>query len=65
MEDYFAFIARYLPLPLATSWEHAAQLVYTLKAQPELYEKYRTQVLHAWEICKTHTKETVLKVFGF
>jgi hypothetical protein len=64
MEDYFTFIGRYLPLMLATSWEHAAQLVYTLKSQPELYEKYRLQLLEAWENCKLHTKTTVLKVMA-
>jgi hypothetical protein len=63
MEDYFTFIGRHLPLMLATSWEHAAQLVYTLKSQPELYEKYRLQLLEAWENCKLQTNATVKKVF--
>jgi GR25 family glycosyltransferase involved in LPS biosynthesis len=64
MEDYFAFIGRYLPLMLATSWEHAAQLIYTLRKEPEIYEKYRLQLLEAWENCKLHTKRSVLKVLG-
>jgi hypothetical protein len=64
MEDYFTFIGRYLPLMLATSWEHAAQLIYTLKSQPELYEKYRLQLLEAWENCKLHTKTTVKKILS-
>ena len=64
MEDYFTFIGRYLPLMLATSWEHAAQLVYTLRNQPELYEKYRLQLLEAWENCKLHTKNSIAKVFA-
>jgi alpha(1,3/1,4) fucosyltransferase len=63
MEDYFTFIGRYLPLMLATSWTHAAQLVYTLKSQPELYEKYRLQLLEAWENCKLQTKASIAKVF--
>lgn len=64
MEDYFTFIGRYLPLMLATSWEHAAQLVYTLRSQPEMYEKYRLQLLEAWENCKIHTKTSVTKVLA-
>lgn len=64
MEDYFTFIGRYLPLVIATSWEHAAQLIYTLRSQPEIYEKHRLQLLEAWENCKLHTKQTVLKVFS-
>ena len=64
MEDYFTFIGRYLPLMLATSWQHAAQLVYTLKSQPEIYEKYRLQLLEAWENCKLHTKTTVARVLA-
>jgi len=63
MEDYFTFIGRHLPLMLATSWEHAAQLVYTLKSQPELYEKYRLQLLEAWENCKLQTKASIANVF--
>jgi len=64
MEDYFTFIGRHLPLMLATSWEHAAQLIYTLKSQPELYEKYRLQLLEAWENCKLETKATVKKILS-
>ena len=64
MEDYFTFIGRYLPLMLATSWEHAAQLVYTLRSQPELYEKYRLQLLEAWENCKLRTKASIAKIFA-
>jgi hypothetical protein len=64
MEEYFTFIGRYLPFVIATSWEHAAQLIYTLRAQPEIYENHRLQLLEAWENCKLHTKQTVLKVFG-
>ena len=64
MEDYFTFIGRHLPLMLATSWEHAAQLMYTLRNQPEIYEKYRLQLLVAWENCKLQTKESIAKVFA-
>jgi hypothetical protein len=62
MDDYFTFIGRYLPLLLAKSWEHAAQLIHTLKSEPEIYEKYRLQLLEAWENCKLHTKKTVSKI---
>jgi len=63
MEDYLTFIGRHLPLMLATSWGHAAQLIHTLKSQPEIYEKYRLQLLEAWENCKLQTKDTIKKVF--
>jgi GR25 family glycosyltransferase involved in LPS biosynthesis len=64
MEDYLTFIGRYLPLMLATSWDHAAQLMYSLRKDPAIYEKYRVQLLEAWENCKLHTKTTVLKGLG-
>jgi hypothetical protein len=65
MELFFKFIGPKLPLLLANSWTHAAQLIYTLKAQPEMYEQYRGQILAAWEVCKKDARDSVKRVFDF
>jgi hypothetical protein len=65
MELFFKFIGPKLPLLLANSWTHAAEIIYTLKAHPELYEQYRTQILGAWEVCKKDTRELVKRTFDF
>jgi GR25 family glycosyltransferase involved in LPS biosynthesis len=62
-EDFLKLIGRYLPLMVCDSWEHATQLIYTLRAQVEMYENYRKTLLGAWEQCKAHTKLTVSRVF--
>ena len=62
-ELFLKLIGRYLPLMVCDSWEHAAQLIYTLRTHVELYENYRKLVLAAWEQCKAHTKLTVSRVF--
>jgi len=49
---------------VANSWEHAAQLVYTLKQQPEVYEKYRAGVLSGWENMKNKAKADVARILG-
>jgi len=65
MELFFKFIGPKLPLLLANSWTNAAQLIYTLKAQPEMYEQYRGQILAAWEVCKKDARDSVKRVFDF
>jgi hypothetical protein len=47
---------------VANNWEHAAQLVYTLKQQPEVYEKYRAGVLAGWESMKKKAKEDIRRI---
>ena len=44
---------------VAESWQHAAQLIFTLKSQPEIYEKYRTGLLVEWEELKNKTRTCV------
>ena len=63
-EDFLKFVASYFQIMVANSWEHAAQLVYTLKQQPEVYEKYRNGVLAGWESMKRKAKDDVRKILG-
>ena len=51
-EAYLQFLQKWLPLLIADNWEHAAQLIYTLKAKPEVYEQYRNHILNSWENMK-------------
>jgi hypothetical protein len=60
VKDKFAsWISQHIQMLVADSWAHAAQLIYTLKAQPEVYEKYRASLLMAWEILKNKTKDSI------
>jgi len=60
VKDKFAsWISQHIQMLVADSWTHAAQLIYTLKAQPEVYEKYRASLLMAWEILKNKTKDSI------
>ena len=63
-EDFLKFVFGYFQIMVANSWEHAAQLVYTLKQQPEVYEKYRNGVLAGWEHMKKKAKEDVRRILG-
>jgi hypothetical protein len=63
MDMFFKMIGPQLPIMLANSWEHAAQIIFTLKANPEVYEQYRTQLLNAWEVCKANAKKAVRDAF--
>lgn len=62
-EEFLQLIGRYLPIMVCDNWGHAAQLIFTLIKNVELYEQYRNSLLNAWEQCKAHVKETVLRVF--
>lgn len=63
-ERFLAFVVSYFQIMVANSWEHAAQLVYTLKKQPEVYEKYRDGILAGWELMKAKAKEDVRRILG-
>ena len=63
-EAFLKFVFGYFQIMVANSWEHAAQLVYTLKQQPEVYELYRNGVLAGWEKMKSKAKEDVRKILG-
>ena len=58
-ESFLKFVASHFQIMVANNWEHAAQLVYTLKQQPEVYEKYRNGVLAGWEGMKAKSKENI------
>jgi len=56
---FLKYLSQHLQIMVADSWEHAAQLIYTLKAQPEVYEKYRVGLLVGWEAMKNKTKDSI------
>jgi hypothetical protein len=62
-EQFLQLIGRYLPLMVCDNWEHAAQLIFTLMKNVELYEQYRNSLLNAWEHCKIHVKQSILTMF--
>jgi glycosyl transferase family 25 len=62
-EQFLQLIGRYFPLMVCDNWEHAAQLIFTLMKNVELYEQYRNSLLAAWEQCKEHVRYTVMRVF--
>jgi hypothetical protein len=62
-EAFFAWLSSQLPLLEAKDWGHAASLIYTLKAKPEVYETYRTQLLLAWERMKATARMAVREAF--
>jgi hypothetical protein len=56
---FLKYISQHIQIMPADSWTHAAQLIYTLKAQPEVYEKYRASLLMGWENLKNKTKDSI------
>jgi hypothetical protein len=56
---FLKYICTKLHFMVAESWHHAAQLIFTLKSQPEIYEKYRTGLLMEWEELKKKTRTCV------
>ena len=63
-DSYIQFLQRWLPLLIAESWAHSAQIIFTLKSKPEVYEQYREQLLHAWERMKADVCGFVKKTYG-
>jgi len=63
-EEYLSYLQRWLPLLLAENWGHAAQLIYTLKEKPEVYEQYREHLLNSWEKMKNDTRGFVKTVYN-
>jgi len=62
MEDYLIYFKKHMPIIISDNWHNAAELIHTLRIQPEIYVKYRRQLLVAWEIWKTNTQQTICKV---
>ena len=63
MELYLNYLNRFFPLLVANDWRHAAELIHTLKAQPQVYEQYRMQLLGAWQNLKKNVKEWIKQVY--
>jgi len=63
-DAWLAFLGKYIPLLVAGSWEHAAQIVHTLRAKPEVYEQFRCQLLEKWMESKEGVKGDVRRVLG-
>ena len=63
-DAWLAFLGKYIPLLVAGSWEHAAEIVHTLRAKPEVYEQFRSQVLEKWMESKEGVKADVRRVLG-
>jgi len=58
-EAFLKYVTSHFQIMIANSWQHAAELVYTLKQQPEVYEKYRLGILMGWEGMKKKAKDDV------
>jgi len=61
---FLKYISQHIQIMPAESWQHAAQLIYTLKAQPEVYEKYRASLLIGWENLKNKTRDSIKNMFA-
>jgi hypothetical protein len=57
------YLAKWLPLIVADNWVHAAQIIFSFKSKPEIYEQYRIQVLMGWEKCKKDCKEIIKSIY--
>jgi len=63
-DAWLEFLGKYIPLLVAGSWQHAAEIVHTLRAKPEVYEQFRSQVLEKWMQSKEGVKGDVRRVLG-
>jgi GR25 family glycosyltransferase involved in LPS biosynthesis len=61
-DAWLEFIGKYIPLLVAGSWQHAAEIVHTLRAKPEVYEQFRSQVLEKWMESKESVKRDVRRM---
>jgi hypothetical protein len=65
MQPLLEQLTKWIPLIVGETWVHAAQIIFTLKEKPEVYEQYRIQVLIGWEKYKNYVKESMKKVYMF
>jgi GR25 family glycosyltransferase involved in LPS biosynthesis len=63
MGKFLGWLGSKLPLIVGSDWTHAANIIHTLRAKPEVYEEYRNNLLAAWEAMKTRVREDVARVF--
>ncbi len=64
MEKLLEWWSPYIKVLPCEDWNHAAQLIFTLKEKPEVYEQYRAQLLDGWIRMKTSVKDMFHKVLG-
>ena len=64
MEKYLEELGKKLPILVATDWNHAANLMHTLRAKPEVYEQYRDHILASWLAAKEKVKGDIVGAFG-
>jgi alpha(1,3/1,4) fucosyltransferase len=64
MEKYLEELGKMIPILVATDWNHAANLMHTLRAKPEVYEQYRDHILASWLAAKERVKGDIVRVFG-
>jgi hypothetical protein len=62
-DAFFTWLGRWLPLLAASSWQNAAEIIFTLKSKPEVYEQYRSQLMIAWEVMKGDARKAVREAF--
>jgi GR25 family glycosyltransferase involved in LPS biosynthesis len=62
MEKWMEWVSPWMKILPCENWLHAAQLIYTLKEKPEVYEQYKAQLLHGWIRMKKEIKEKVHEV---
>jgi hypothetical protein len=62
-DAFFAWLGQWLPLLAVSSWQNAAEIIFTLKSKPEVYEQYRAQLLVAWEVMKADARKAVREAF--
>jgi thiol-disulfide isomerase/thioredoxin len=63
MDAYIQMLSRWFPLLIAQNWHHAAQIIYTMRAKPEVYEQYRDTLLLAWEKAKLEVASYIRTVY--
>jgi hypothetical protein len=64
VEKYLAALGKHLPILVASDWNHAANVMHTLREKPEVYEQFREQVLSRWMAYKEELKRDVAKALG-
>lgn len=61
---YLTYLSRWLTLLHCDSWTHAAQLILTLKAKPEVYKQYHERVMEGWKAMRNEVKQWVKTIYN-
>jgi hypothetical protein len=62
-ESYYNYLRKYLPIVIVETWEKAAVFIQVMRDQKEIYEKYRNDLITAWEKMKEIVKKDVRDIF--